>query len=139
MARHYPTRSQKQRPARVTVQSSDVRHRSNGRAHRVQAESLKNWRKLSRPRVLRSAVRSTDSLTWSRTLLEALLDELYADQAVEELLSTAPAGLPKRRYPQAVALALVVRHSWHPDDLASIVKRLGLPLTASRSRREANS
>jgi hypothetical protein len=29
-------------------------------------------------------------------------------------------------YPQAVAVALILRHSWHPDDLALILKRLKL-------------
>ena len=131
MAHRYPTRRQKQRPGRVRMQSSDLRRISNRRATSAQTEGLKTWRNLSRPRVLRSAVRLTDSLTWSRRLLEALLDELYANQAVEELLSTTPARLSKRRFAQAVALALVVRHSWHPDDLASTAKRLGLRLTAA--------
>src|SRR5690349_8879235 len=100
MSRRYPIRIQKRPPARVTLQCGDGRRGSNRRARGIQIENLKTWRRLSRPRVLRSAVRLTDSLTWTRSLLEALLDELYADQAVEELLSMAPARLPKHRYPQ---------------------------------------
>jgi len=135
MARRYPTRTRKQTPARVGLQSSDRGSGSNGRARRVQTEGLKTWRKISRPRLLRSAVRLTNSLPWTQRLLEALLDELYADQAVEELLATPPGRLPKRRYPQAVALALVVRHSWHPDDLAFTANRLGLSVTRTITQR----
>jgi hypothetical protein len=53
---------------------------------------------------------------------------LYVDDQLEKLLANAPRTLPSRRYPQAVALALILRHSWRADDLAYIVKRLGLEI-----------
>ena len=36
------------------------------------------------------------------------------------------AELQVRQYPQAVAVALILRHSWRADDLACILERLGL-------------
>jgi hypothetical protein len=49
---------------------------------------------------------------------------MYVD--VEELLGDELRKLPERRYPQAIGVALILRHSWHADDLACILERLGL-------------
>jgi hypothetical protein len=69
---------------------------------------------------------ATESLPWSADLLNLLLEELYVDESLEELLGTAPTRLKTRQYPQAVAAALVLRHSWNEHDLAYILGRLGL-------------
>jgi hypothetical protein len=58
--------------------------------------------------------------------MEVLLEELYADDGLEKLLGNSPSELQVRQYPQAVALALVLRHSWRADDLACILARLGV-------------
>jgi hypothetical protein len=70
-------------------------------------------------------VSATKALRWSPALVEAILEELYVDDHFEELLG-APGELRARQYPQAIAVALILRHSWHPDDLACILKRLKL-------------
>lgn len=64
------------------------------------------------------------SLPWSSNLLELLIEELYIDDSLEELLGERLQDLPRRRYPQAIALALALRHSWRADDLASILEQL---------------
>ncbi len=56
--------------------------------------------------------------------MTALIEELYVEDDFHALLGD-PKDLPRRRYPQAVALALALRHSWRPDDLACILRRLG--------------
>lgn len=56
-----------------------------------------------------------------------LFEELYVDDNLEELLGARVRELQKRRYPQAIAIALVLRHSWQPGNLACILERLGLP------------
>ena len=66
-------------------------------------------------------------MRWSPALVELLFEELYVDDSLEELLGARVRGLQKRQYPQAIAMALVLRHSWLPQDLACILKRLGLP------------
>ena len=38
----------------------------------------------------------------------------------------APGDLRPGQYPQAIAVALILRHSWRPDDLACMLKRLKL-------------
>ena len=58
--------------------------------------------------------------------MEVLLEELYVDDGLEKLLGKAPSALQVRQYPQAVAVALILRHSWRADDLACILERLGL-------------
>ncbi len=54
------------------------------------------------------------------------MQEFYVDDEITQALGTAPRQLPRRRYAQAVAVALVLRHSWRADDLADILERLGL-------------
>lgn len=86
----------------------------------------KRWRRDDRPEALRAAVHSTKGLRWSPSLLELLIEELYIDESIETLLGEHPRVLPTRRYPEAIAVALILRHSWRADDLACIVERLGL-------------
>jgi hypothetical protein len=62
----------------------------------------------------------------SARLLELLIEEMYVDDGIEELLGDCLHDLPKRRYPQAIARALLLRHSWRADDLACLIERLGL-------------
>jgi hypothetical protein len=76
--------------------------------------------------LVRAAVSSTKSLRWNRGLIEAVLEELYVDDHFEELLGRAPGDLRRSQYAQAIAVALILRHSWHPDDLACMLKRLKL-------------
>ena len=88
--------------------------------------TTKRWRRDVRPRSVRSAVSATASLRWSPSLMKVLVEELYVDDGLEELLGKAPSRLQVRQYPQAVAVALILRHSWRADDLACILERLGL-------------
>jgi hypothetical protein len=76
--------------------------------------------------LVRAAVAATKAVRWNRPLIEAVLEELYVDDHFEELLGTAPGDLRSAQYAQAVALAVILRHSWHPDDLACVLKRLKL-------------
>jgi hypothetical protein len=48
------------------------------------------------------------------------------DDHFEELLGRALGNLRPGQYAQAIAVALILRHSWHPDDLACMLKRLKL-------------
>jgi hypothetical protein len=72
-------------------------------------------------------------------LLELLIEELYIDESIDDLLGEHPANLPARRYPEAIAVALILRHSWRADDLAWIVERLGLKRAAPVGRKSAPS
>ena len=93
--------------------------------------TTKRCRRDVRPLTVRSAVAATASLRWSPSLVAVLLEELYVDDGLEELLGTAPDKLRVRQYPQAVAVALILRHSWRADDLACILARLGVTDGAS--------
>jgi hypothetical protein len=86
--------------------------------------TTKRWRQEVRPRILRRAVAETASLPWSPALLELLLDELSAYEGLEELLGSHVRRFQKRQYPQAIAMALLLRHSWLADDLAWMLERL---------------
>jgi hypothetical protein len=83
---------------------------------------------------LRSAVYATKALPWSARLLELLIEELYIDDSIDDLLGDHLRDLPTPRYPQAIAVALILRHSWRADDLACIVERLGLKRLARHKK-----
>ena len=89
------------------------------------------WRALVRPKALRLIAERTTGLPWTNDLLTLLLDELYVEDLFTVLVGP-PHRLPASRYAQAVAVAIALRHSWRPDDLADVAQRLGvrLPPTA---------
>ena len=88
--------------------------------------ATRRWRRNTRSRAIRAAISATKALRWNQSLIEAALEELYIDEHFEELLGRAPGDLRPRQYAQAIAVALILRHSWHPDDLACMLKRLKL-------------
>ena len=94
--------------------------------------SLAGWRAASRMPALRALVRQTSGLKWTRALFLLLLDELYIGDEFEEIVGK-PEKIPSARYPQAIAVAIAMRHSWRADDLGSVVQRLD-GTTASHPR-----
>lgn len=122
-------RSPPRKPSRRLGSGRSVHERSlntNVRNTAPKDRVTKRWRREVRPGAVRSAASATKTLKWSPRLIEALLEELYVDDRFEELLGRAPGQLRSREYPRAIAVALILRHSWHPDDLACMVERLGL-------------
>lgn len=90
------------------------------------APTTADWRRRVRPRLLRAAVAATESVHWSPALLDTLMDELYVADRLEALLTSRLRDLPVQRYPQAIVMAVLLRHSWRADDLDWIIDRLGL-------------
>ena len=86
--------------------------------------------------ILQQLAAKADSLCWSATLMRLLVQELHVEEDFHQLLGS-PRHIPTRRYPQAVAIALAIRHSWRLDDLAEFAKRLRLPLPTVNSRYRA--
>lgn len=105
------------------------------RAIRSTQAADKAWRRDVRPEALRAAVDRTRGLRWSAGLLELLIEELYIDESLDDLLGENPHDLPIRRYPEAIAVALILRHSWRADDLACIIERLGLKQATREGRK----
>ena len=65
-------------------------------------------------------------------------DDPLSDDEFDDLASRVPPSA-QVNYPQLLALALVLRHSWFPEDLAQIIAEPGLsptaiPPTTDRSR-----
>ena len=87
---------------------------------------IDRWRRQHRALRLRRVVARATECKWSHSLLCTLLDELHVSEDVKAALGSIR-KLPRTRYPQAVAYALVLRHSWRPDDLRRLLRRLRLP------------
>lgn len=99
-------------------------------------DDLADWRRLTRPVILENFLKRTRDLRWSRELIDLLLDELHVSDEFDDLIGRVPPSA-QVNYPQLVALALVLRHSWYPEDLARIIAEPGLspsaiPPTADR-------
>jgi hypothetical protein len=91
----------------------------------IRRNDLADWRRLTRPVILDDFLDRTRDLDWSRELVDLLLDELHVSDEFDDLIGrvTPQAHV---NYPQLVALALVFRHSWFPEDLARIIAEPGL-------------
>ena len=107
---------------------------------RVQVD---RWRRHSRLAVLRELADGAHGLTLSRRLLNALLEELHISDDFDVLVGPV-ARLPASQYPRLLAIALLLRHSWCPQDLSRTAARIALsvrPLEAdlnlkSRDRKQ---
>ena len=83
-------------------------------------DDLADWRRLTRPVILENFLKHTRDLRWSRELIDLLLDELHVSDEFDDLIGRVPPSAPVN-YPQLVALAVILRHSWYPEDLARII------------------
>jgi hypothetical protein len=92
-------------------------------ARAKQQLDVERWREELRPSALRLFAARTTKLQWSRALLKLVVRELYPDDLFAELIGNLD-RVPRRRWPQVVALAVALRHSWRQDGLAQIVKSL---------------
>ena len=91
----------------------------------ARCDDLADWRRLTRPVILDDFLNRTRDLCWSRELIDLLLDELHVSDEFDDLVGRDPSPT-QVNYPQLVALALVLRYSWFPEDLARIVAEPGL-------------
>jgi hypothetical protein len=121
-----PGKSASKSPRRSASPGPSPTPREKQHVKRPSGTTTKRWRQDVRPGIIEAAVAATESLKWSPGLIQLLLDELYVDDQIEKLLTKPPGKLRSRQYPQAIALALILRHSWRADDLAWIVNTLGL-------------
>ena len=92
-------------------------------AERVQVD---DWRRHGRLDDLRVLAEGASGLALSRGLLHALLEELHVSDDFDVLVGRV-ARLPASQYPRLLAIALLLRHSWCPQDLSRTAARLGLP------------
>ena len=107
--------------------------RSRGRMRRASSkrrDDLADWRHLTRPVILENFLNRTGDLRWSRELIDLLLDELHVSDEFDDLIGRVPPSA-QVNYPQLVALAVVLRHSWYPEDLVRIIAQTGVEPSAS--------
>jgi hypothetical protein len=88
--------------------------------HQLDAE---RWRDELRPRAMRLFAARTGTLPWSRALLKVVVAELFPDDLFTELVGNLD-RVPRRRWPQAIAIAVALRHSWRRHGLEQVAKRL---------------
>ncbi len=86
---------------------------------------IDHWRRHGRLDDLRALAEGAGGLTLSRGLLNALLEELHINDDFDVLVGRV-ARLPASQYPRLLAIALLLRHSWCPQDLERTATRLGL-------------
>ena len=92
------------------------------------------WFSMGRLRALRALAERTADLRWSPALVYELLEELHTDDAFHELVRDLSRGA-RVNFAQVLFLALAARHSWRPDALSRLLRRLDV----RASRRRATS
>ena len=113
---------------------SDYLPRTRGTRSRGRHTDLADWRRLTRPLILDDFVNRTRDLSWSRELIDLLLEELHVSDEFDDLIGRIPPA--QINYPQLVAFALVLRHSWFPEDLTRITAALEPPSSPASSTHE---
>lgn len=93
---------------------------------RVDAE---RWRTELRLRAVRVVADRTSKLPWSRMLLRLLLEDIRIDDVFLDVMGK-PEALPVSKYPQAIAVALAIGHSWQRERFITFSKRLGVKVTS---------
>ena len=99
-------------------------------ARAKQELDAERWREELRPRALRLFAAHTTKLQWSRALLKLVVHELYPDDLFSELIGNLE-RVPRRRWPQVIALAVALRHSWRQDGLTRLVQSLRISTASS--------
>lgn len=126
--KHWGKPNSKSIPTEAEIDQEAARKRRDAAFAREQAEQ-ERWRKELRPRAAQLLADAAVKIGWSQKLMTALLTEL----SVDDLFSTVvgkPHTVPARRYPQAVAVAIVLRHGWQREEFVRMAKRLGVRLNA---------
>jgi len=114
--------------SRAADTDSDEARRQQEEVWAKQRTETERWRTELRPIAIRLVADRTARLPWSRMLLRLLLEDIRIDDVFLEVVGKA--DLPIRRYPQAIAVAPALRHSWQREDLLMFTKRLGVKVTA---------
>jgi len=110
--------------------SPDLDESLEDAARAKQQLDAERWRAELRPRAVRAFAARATTLPWSRALLKAAIEELYPDALFTEVVGDLD-RVPRRRWPQILAIAVALRHSWRRDGLARLASRLRIPLTPS--------
>ena len=110
----------------------DIDRQLEDAARAKQQLDAERWRAELRPRAMRSFAACTARLTWSRTLVKLVVEELYPDDLFTDLVGNLD-RVPRRQWPYVVAIAIALRHSWRRDGLARIAKRLHISLRSGNT------
>lgn len=94
-----------------------------------QRAEQERWRTELRPRAVQLIAERTATLVWSPMLLRLLLEDIRPDELFLQVLGK-PDRIAVKHYPQALTVALALRHGWQRDDLLSFSKRLGVKVTS---------
>ena len=96
------------------------------------------WREQLRPSAMRLFAARTVKLRWSRALVKLLIEELHPDALFTELVGDLD-HVPSRRWPQFIAIAVALRHSWRRDSLTNIARHLHVSLASARLNNDQES
>jgi hypothetical protein len=114
----------------VRQQFTDVDGLFEDAARAKQQLDAERWRAEVRPRVMRRFAARATTLPWSRALLKEIVEELHPDALFTELVGNLD-RVPQRQWPQVLAIAVALRHSWRRDALTRIARRLRISLTTT--------
>ena len=104
----------------------NIDHYLEEAARAKQQLDAERWRDERRPRAMRSFAAHTRTLPWSRAHLKLVVGELFPDDLFRALVGNLD-RVPPRRWPQVVAIAVALRHSWRRGGLQRIAERLRVP------------
>jgi hypothetical protein len=108
---------------------------SSSRTWTPERVQVPHWRQRHRGEVIRRLAAQAHGLEWTPGLFLAALDELHVTDEFDRLVG-ATTRVPASQYPRLIAIALLLRHSWWPEDLSRLATRVGIdvgPLASDRN------
>jgi hypothetical protein len=108
---------------------------SSSRTWAPERVQVQHWRQRHRGEAIRRLAARAHGLDWTRGLFLAALDELHVTDEFDRLVG-ATTRVPASQYPRLIAIALLLRHSWWPEDLSRLATRVGIdvgPLASERN------
>jgi len=115
-------------PTPDQAEQAEARRQQEETWARQRAEQ-ERWRSELRPRAVRLIAERAAKLPWSPMLLRLLLEDIRPDDLFLDVFGK-PDRIAAKHYPQALAVALALRHSWQRQDLLTFSKRLGVKVTS---------
>jgi hypothetical protein len=110
---------------------NDVDRQLEGAVRAKQELDAARWREQLRPSAMRLFAARAAKLRWSRALVKLLIEELHPDDLFTELVGGID-HVASRRWPQVIAIAVALRHSWRREGLTSIARQLHVSLAPQR-------
>jgi len=127
-SKHWPRPQTSPALSKVETAKAAAQRLAEQERQQQQQKAQEEWRTHGSAAALRVFAARTTTLTLDKRLFHQLVQHLLNDDEHLHRLVPKTSTLPRKRYPQALAVALAINASWSSSRLLALAKALGVPL-----------